>query len=187
MTGNHDTDGTDSPTDPDTLADRDGVDFRENTHEVDAAEFESATELDSHVVVGVTDDRGVLLANDGHHGWTLPAFAVDDGADWLAVASREFEVLTGTPVTVDGVERVRRREYRVPDTDDRTVVWNVVVRASPADTATLLADPESREDGTELQWFDGTPDDAPEAVADDVECVLDPNSSANERPTDGQP
>jgi len=71
MTGIPEADRTETLTDPETLCDRDGVDVREQTHDVDAEEFEDVTDLDSHVAVGTADDRGVLLQNDGHHGWTL--------------------------------------------------------------------------------------------------------------------
>ncbi|AHG05090.1 hypothetical protein HALDL1_02310 [Halobacterium sp. DL1] len=175
MTGIPEADRTETLTDPETLCDRDGVDVREQTHDVDAEEFEDVTDLDSHVAVGTADDRGVLLQNDGHHGWTLPAFAVEPDDDWLAVARRGFESLTSTTVAVDAVERVRRLEYRVPDTDQTAVVWNVVVRATLDDS--LPDDPETNDEGIELRWFDEVPDDAPEAVADDIECVATADTS----------
>jgi ADP-ribose pyrophosphatase YjhB (NUDIX family) len=175
MTGNHDSDSLDSLTDPATLRDHADVDFRERTEAVDAADFEDATDLDSHVAVGVADHRGVLLQNDGHHGWTLPAFAVDAGEDWLAVARREFESLTGAAVEVDAVERVRRLEYRVPVADDRATIWNVVVRATTDDS--LSDDPESRVDDTDVRWFDRVPEDVEGPVAADVECVVNADTA----------
>jgi len=161
----------DSLTDPESLREHDAVDVRDATHEVDHAEFADTADLDSHVVVGITDDRGVLLQNDGHHGWTLPAFPVQAGEDWLATARREFEALTGAPVTVEGAERLRAREYRVPDTGDSRTIYNVVVRATPTDG--LPDDLESRVEGTEIQWFDAAPVEAPEPVVEDVALFVE--------------
>lgn len=175
-------------TDPRTPCDADGVEFRELTHQVDPAELEATPDPDSHVAVGVTGDRGVLLMDDGDHGWTLPAFAVEPGDDYLAVARREFEALTGVAAAVESVERVRRHRYHPADAtdadgapgsadaatgaDDAVTVWNVVVRATPADPDALAA-PESRETGTDLAWFDGVPDGVEGPVADDVDCIAD--------------
>ncbi|MCD2200509.1 NUDIX domain-containing protein [Halobacterium sp. KA-4] len=164
-------DAPDSLTDPATLRDREAVAVREETQVVDAAEFADTTELESHVVVGVASEAGVLLQNDGHHGWTLPAFPVEAGDDWLAVARREFERLTGVSVTIDAVERLRAHEYRVPDTGDSTTVYNVVVRTTP--TARIPEGPQSRVDGTEIQWFVDVPEHAPGPVAADVELFVD--------------
>lgn len=158
-------------TDPESLRGDDAVDVRDEIHEVDAGDFEHATDLDSHVVVGVADDRGVLLQDDGHHGWTLPAFPVEDSEDWYATARREFEALTGTAITVDAPERLRSREYRLLEGNDSTFVRDLVVRASPV--GVLPDAPESGVEGVELRWFGGVPDDAPEPVADDVALFVD--------------
>lgn len=158
-------------TDPETLRDRAGVDVTDATHEVDAEDVADAADLDSHVVVGVTGEHGVLLRDDGHHGWTLPAFPVADGDDWLAVAREEFAALAGADVEVTGFERVRRVEYRAADGSDAAAIWNVVVSATPAES--LPADPESRVDGTELAWFDEPPGDASDAVEADVRLFVE--------------
>jgi len=52
--------------------------------------------------------------------------------------------LTSTTVAVDAVERVRRLEYRVPDTDQTAVVWNVVVRATLDDSPPTTPRPTTR-------------------------------------------
>ncbi|MFC3477966.1 NUDIX domain-containing protein [Halobacterium litoreum] len=170
MTTSDPTDSTDALPDPETLAARDAVAYEETTTEVDADQFDAAEAWDSHVVVGVADDRGALLQNDGHHGWTLPAFPVEPGADYAAVARREFEALAGVSATIEGASFVRKRTARASDGDER-VVWNVVLDATPAEP--LSDDPESRVDDTELAWFDAPPADAPDPVADDVRRVLD--------------
>lgn len=151
-------------TDPESLRD-DAVDVGDETHVVDSEDLASARALGSHVV-GVVADRGVLLQNDGHHGWTLPAFPVEDGEDWYVVARREFEALTDTAITVKGAERLRNREYRLGDGDDCTVVRDLVVRASPADD--LPENAQSRVDDIEIEWVDGVPEGVPGPVADDI-------------------
>lgn len=155
--------------DPASLFEYAGVDVEELRESVDAEDFEAAETWDSHVAVGVADDRGVLLYDDGHHGWTLPAFPVADDEDYLAVAQREFETVTGVELAVDGVEHARRRVFHRDDGEDETDVWNVVVRATPA---TALPDaPTSRADGATVRWFDGIPDSVEGIVAADIERV----------------
>lgn len=172
MTGPTDSDSPDSLTDPETLLDGDDCTVETHTDTLDAEDFADAVAWESHVAAGVADDRGVLCYDDGHHGWTLPAFTVADGEDYLAVARREFEALTGVPVSIERVEHARRRRFSVEaDGDDRqTDVWNVVVRATPAEA--LPDDPASREDGADLRWFDGVPATVEGVVAADIERVL---------------
>lgn len=160
----------DSLTDPESLLARHGLAVETHTDSLAPEDFADAEAWDSHVAVGVADDRGVLCYDDGHHGWTLPAFAVADDEDYLAVARREFDALTGAPVAVEDVVYARRRVFTVAgadDDDDReTSVWNVIVRASPDDP--LSNDPDCREDGSTLRWFDGVPEDAEGVVVEDV-------------------
>ena len=171
MTGSHAPVPIDSLPDPESLLDRPGVAVETHTDPIDAADFDDAAAWDDHVVVGVADDRGVLLYDDGHHGWTPPAFEVPDDEDALAVAHREFEALTGTTLSVGGVLHARRRTFAVEEAgDDReTAVWNVILQASPDDR--LPDDPESEVPGADLAWRDAAPADAPEHVAADVERI----------------
>jgi len=178
----------DSLPDPASLLDHPGVDVETTEELVDAEDFAAAAESwTDHVAVGVADDRGVLCYDDGHHGWTLPAFEIpDDAADVLAVARREFEALTGVPVTVDGVEHARRRTFTVAEEDEaddrETDVWNVVLGATP--TAPLADDPESRVEGADLAWRDAAPEDAPDVVAADIERIADRRATDTATPVD---
>lgn len=164
-------DGSTTLTDPATLLARDDVHVETETRELPPAEFAAARDWDSHVVVGVADDRGALLQHDGHHGWTLPAFAAAPGDDWLSVARDAFDSLTGVPVAIDDIRAARRREVREQDTVQRTVVWNVLLTATPINR--ILDDPDSTDDGPALSWFEAPPGDAPDAAATDVERVLE--------------
>jgi len=174
----------DSLSDPESLLDRPGIAVETRTESIDAADFDAAETWTDHVVVGVADDRGVLLHDDGHHGWTPPAFEVPDEEDALAVADREFAALTGTSLSIAGVLHARRRTFTVADDgDDReTAVWNVLLWAAPEDR--LPDDPESEADGADLAWRDGAPDDAPEVVAADVERIAATAQPAASDPTE---
>lgn len=64
--------------DPESLRGREEVEFHETTTVFDPEEFDAIRDdletLDSHVVIGVTNDvEEVLLIDDGSHGWTLTA------------------------------------------------------------------------------------------------------------------
>lgn len=166
-------DALESLRDPAVLFDSTDVEVEAARESVDSEEFETAEEWDSHVAIGVADDRGVLLYDDGHHGWTLPAFTVANDGDYFAVARREFEALTGIELDVDGVEHARRRVFFLDDSEDsqaETDVWNVVLRATPR--GGLADDPVSHVDGTELQWFDDSPDGVEGVVAADIQRIV---------------
>lgn len=161
----------DSLSDAESLLDHPDIAVETHTEPIDPADLNAAEAWDDHVVVGVADDRGVLFYDDGHHGWTPPAFAVGDDQDALAVARREFETLTGTGLSVDGVLHARRRTFIVEDDgDDReTSVWNVILRSTPDDR--LSDDPESQVDDATLAWRDDVPEDASEHVAADISRI----------------
>lgn len=169
MTGSDPPVPVDSLTDPETLLDHLDLAVETTTEPIDAADFAAAEAWDDHVVAGVADDRGVLLYDDGHHGWTPPAFEVADDEDAVAVARREFEALTGTTVSIEGVLHARQRTFVVEGDDRETSVWNVILHATPDDR--LPDDPESQVADADLAWRDAAPEDAPEQVAADVERI----------------
>ncbi|WP_143052180.1 NUDIX hydrolase [Halobacterium jilantaiense] len=149
----------DSLSDLESLLDHPDLAVETRTEPIDAADFDAAEAWTDRVVVGVADGRGVLLYDDGHHGWTPPAFEVPDDEDALAVADREFAALTGTHLSISGVLHARRRTFTVADDDRETAVWNVLLWATP-DTR-IPDDPESEADDADLAWRDAAPDDAP--------------------------
>jgi hypothetical protein len=170
MTGSDTTDGIDSLTDPATLRNRAGVPVETTEHVLDDEEFADAADWTSTVVVGVADDRGVLLMNDGHHGWTLP-FTDAGGDDWLATARRKFSELVGVPVAIEDVEFARCRDARLEGGDDSRQIWGVLVTATTTGDP-IPDDPESTDDGIDLRWADAPPTDASDPVAADIERVL---------------
>ena len=164
--------------DPETLRERPGVPFREETERIDpdveGVRADLAT-LDSHVVVGVTNDAGeVLLMDDGEHGWTLAAVPVETGDDWLAAGRSGVAELTDICVTIDRAERVRRVDYHVGDeTDPHVTVYSVVVRAAPVTGRPVAPSPIiAGEPIPDVGWFDAVPEGVDGPVADDIRQFL---------------
>ena len=162
--------------DPDTLRDRTGVPFHEETRTVAPEDYESvAAGLDSHAAVGIADDEGdVLLMNDGSHGWTLVAVPVALDEDWTAVARRRTEELLSTSVALERVELARRIDVRPEgDPGERTSMYNVIFRASVAGDPVMGETAEPTEDDPRLEWFETVPGEQEGAVADDIRLFLE--------------
>lgn len=163
----------DSFSDPEDLRGRSGVSFREEVRRLPADEFTSvAGQLDSHAVVGITNNEGdVLLMNDGSHGWTLIAFPVEHGEDWVSVAQREAETLLGVAVVVEEVEFARRVDFQsADDNSQRATMYNVAFRASADDSVDL--DKIGKQDDVLLRWFDGVPAGQEGDVANDIQYFI---------------
>lgn len=131
----------------------------------DVAEYRA---MDSHVAVGVTNENGeVLLADDGSHGFGLPARPVDGDVNWNDSATELVEDLFGTSAVTLAVRSVRRHEFRVAETDERLVVESVVYGAEiPNDE---LADPDPAESRFEsMGWYSSVPSAQEGAMAEDV-------------------
>lgn len=150
--------------DPEQLCER-GVKSQERVTEVEPAAFEAYRNLESFTVVGLTNRAGeVLLQNDGSHGWTLPAFAVEPGADWVSVGRRGVASLTGTEITLEQPELVRRVIIRPTDESERQESRHTVVfRAMPVD-----GQPTSHEAALDLGWFDDVPETQNDLLAADI-------------------
>ena len=161
--------------DPESLHNRSGVPFREETRSVSQDEFESVVRnVDSHAAVGITDDEGnVLLVNDGSHGWTLIARPVDAGEDWTTAARREAERLLDDRVDLEGIELVRRIEFHTPsDEGRRTSMYNVVFRAS-VDGVPVIEVSGTEDDDPSLGWFERVPDGQDGNLADDIRLFVE--------------
>lgn len=180
-TTNDDTDDARTPdpfADPETLRGRDGVEFTERTVTVDPDEFDEGRDdlagVAGWAVVGVPSDAGsVLLMDDGDHGWTLPARSVGAGDDWLARGREAVEGLTGEAVTLEGVARVRRLDYREEGGDGRVTVHHVVMRAAPVTGEPVAAESSvGCEDVEDAGWFEALPEGVEGAVADDARLFL---------------
>lgn len=160
----------DTLSDPSSLADREDVDVEETETTVGAAEFAQWTSLSGLVAVGVPDGDGQVLLMDGANGWALPNQPVAPGEDWVGVAERTIDQLTGVEIQIDGVERVREIEYvREDDADSRTTVHHVVFAAETIDDAVaadLVGGVEA--DLPSVDWFDVPP--AADREAGDVDA-----------------
>ena len=160
--------------DPEELRDRAGVSFHEKVRRLSADEFDSvAGAVDDHAVIGITNDDGeVLLMNDGSHGWTLVAFPVQPGEDWVAVARSEAKALLDDTVTLEDLEFVRRVEFESVDDDSRQItMYTVVFRASVDDSVGVGSTMEQSD--VLLGWFDAVPDEQEGDPADDIRTFLE--------------
>jgi len=165
----------DSLSDPGRLLDDADVDWRDRTHEVDAATFaETREHVDSHAIVGITDDGGrVCCHDDGSHGWTLPAATVPPGGDWAATARRDLGELLGATIELERPERVRHIAFVVDDAQDsrRADTYDVVFAADV--DGEVATSNHGRGDDAALAWFDAVPPDQDGPLADDVRLFLD--------------
>jgi len=159
-----------SLSDPGRLFDDDRVDWRERSHAVDAEAFDAVRErVDSHAVVGVTDDDGrVLCRDDASHGWTLPAATVPDDGDWAATARRDLGASLDATLALSFPKRIRHVAITVDDPTDarRADAYDVVFPARPTDDLPVV-------DDDALAWFDAVPPEQDGALADDVGLFFD--------------
>lgn len=173
----------DSLSDPETLRDREGVEFVEETQASDdPGAFEAVRERfetsDGVAVVGVTRDDGALLLVDREDGWLPPGSHVEPGADWVATGRRAVEEQAGVPVSIEDVERALRIDYRLETDgerpDDEVTAHVVFLRASPAvDEADALDPGVADDDAPAVEWFHAVPDDVDPGHGDDVRLFLD--------------
>jgi hypothetical protein len=152
-----------SLTDPETLRGREDVEFVEEEFVLGREEYEEVRERmatwTSHAVVGIIDDDGAtLLANDGSHGWTLPAFPVESGDDYATAVQDGVEELTGVAVEVDGVERARRVDYRFEDGEPVATLYQVVFRAAPVAREDVTVGADGGVGDPDVEWFDDVPE-----------------------------
>ena len=167
-----------SLTDPESLVDRDNVDFREEASVEHQHHFELYEPIEGMVIVGVTDDDGrvLLMVHREEPGAVLPYAPVESGEDWVGVARRKIEEAAGFDVEIDGVELVRRK-YFSPEGDDecQTMGYDVIVRATPSTDETFEESTSVGEEGDwSLKWFDEISEDAAGgAVLDDIRLFLD--------------
>lgn len=157
-------------TDPSTLRDVDGVDYRTIERTDDADHFEHHGGIAGFAAVAVTDPAGDLALAKMSRGWMLPHAAVEPDEDFVDVAHRAADDLLGLDVTIERVARARRRQCRLDDSDLETVVHDVVFEATPADDPALpdAADVQSCQ-ADALAWFDHVPETTPDnEIREDV-------------------
>lgn len=161
--------------DPESLVDREGVEFCQAAPVENQGHFEQYGSIEGTVAVGVTNAAGeaLLMVHESGDDAVLPHAPVETGEDWAAAARSAVEGFAGVPIEVEAVERVRRKHYTPEGDDDRqTTAYDVVLRASPAPGAGVT--PLCEENDWTVGWFDGLPVDDPEEneVVDDIRLFL---------------
>lgn len=158
MTG-HDGDTIAVPTDldPGTLRERDDVPCVGRTYPHEDTDH-CAADAAGRVIVGVRNGDGAVLAvvdADGDHA-LLPNRTVDADDDWAAVARDTAGEVAGAPVTLTGVERLRRVEHVLEGADDREphAVTHQVVLAGTVDGT---VDPGVEDEGWTAGWYRAFP------------------------------
>ncbi|MFC5971917.1 hypothetical protein ACFPYI_11295 [Halomarina salina] len=164
----------DALTDPETLRDRDDVEYVEKSPEVHQHHYDLFESAAGTTIAGLTDDAGRVCLLE-HEAVDLPALCytvVDPGDDYVAGARDIVETSTGVEATIDDVRRVRRCTYRSEDGEE-TTSHDVVFAASPVDSTDL--DPEAGHDWT-AAWRDPAtldlPDEEDNDVLDDIRLFL---------------
>lgn len=164
MTGTtHATDPTAAPlTDPSTLRDVDGVEYRTTERVDDAEHFEHHDTTAGFAAVAVTDADGRIALTKFGDDWILPHAGVEPGEDFRAVAHRAADDLLGLDIAIDRVVRARRKQCRLEESDRETTIHDVVFEATPADNPALpdAADVQSCQ-ADALAWFDHVPATTP--------------------------
>lgn len=172
-------------TDPGTLRARDDVEFREEVM-VHADEDHCGVAGEGRVIVGVTGSAGdvLLLVHRAAAVATLPNGRVDAGDEWAGAARRAVDETTGVDVELAGPVVVRAIEHyvatgddsaggdRPSDTDEpRATSFEVLFRASPAESGAGDGQPHTDDDDWIAGWFDELPNDLSDVdgfVEDDV-------------------
>lgn len=157
-TRNADEASDDSRFDPETLREREDVEYVEAT-KVNEDTDHCAVDIEGRAAVGVTNDAGEVLTivDDETRFTLLPNSMVEAGDDWVAAGRDHVEQMFDLPVEIDEPRRVRKVEHVLEGDDEpHTTSYHVVFGASPA------ADPENATDGCNwhVEWLDRFPEDA---------------------------
>lgn len=165
-----------SVTDPEALADRNGLEIRQRTFTHESREHCEA-DAAGRAIVGVTDEDGRLLVqvNREIDCAVLPNDTVGLDEDWATVGRHSVEERAGISVTLDSVERVRRVEHVVEgESTSQLTTHHVVFGASVASPETSL-DGLCEDNDWEIGWYDELPvevDDDGTGVIDDIRLFL---------------
>jgi hypothetical protein len=165
----------DELTDPETLRERENVEFDELPPETHQNHFELYEPIAGMAIASVTDvdSRLLLLEHEDAPYPTLPYGKVAPADGWVATTRSTVTDSTGVVVTVDDVRRVRHHTYR-SEAGEETTGYDVVFAASPersGDTAL-----ETRQ-GWVPAWRDTAtidlPDEPDNNVLNDIRLFVD--------------
>lgn len=152
-------DPTDHLTDPDAIAERDGVCATSETV-THADRDHRASDLEGRAVVGVTNDANELLVliADELGVALLPHGDVEPGGDWTQAAREGVAGQTGIDVSLESVAAVRTVDHVVDGTSTATT-HRVVYGASPVggEIRACKRSAEAGSDAFRAAWIDDLP------------------------------
>lgn len=156
----------DELTDPETLRQREGIEFRDTPPEEHHDHFELYEPIAGMAIAGVTDADGrlLLLEHEDAPYPTLPYGTVTPADDWVATTRETVTDSTGVAVTADGVRRVRHNTYR-SETGEETTGHDIVFAASPDGDGDI---PAESGQGWVPAWRDTATLDLPDKPGNDV-------------------
>jgi ADP-ribose pyrophosphatase YjhB (NUDIX family) len=165
----------DELTDPETLREREDVEFIDAPPEEHQNHFEMYEPVEGTVIEGVADenDRLLLLEHEQAETPALSHTKVEHGNDWVTAARRIVEEGTGVEATIDEPLRVRHHTYR-SETGDETAGYDVVFAASLDGDGEIS--PDAGHDWT-AAWRDTVtldlPDDEDNDVLNDIRLFVE--------------
>ncbi len=160
----------DELTDPETLREREDVEFIDAPPEEHQSHFEVYKPIAGMAIAGVTDtdDRLLLLKHETTESIVLPYTQVENGDDWVAAAQKAVTDSNDIEVIIDGPVRVRRCTYR-SETGEETTGYDVVFAATPdGDRDVSEAPGLSCQDDWTAAWCDTATLDLSDNEDDDV-------------------
>lgn len=122
----------DELTDPETLREREDVEFIDAPPEEHQNHFEIYEPVAGTVITGVTDADGrlLLLKHEETESVVLSHTRVEHGDDWVAAARKAVTDSTNIDVDIDEPVRVRYCTYH-SETGKETAGYDVVFAATP--------------------------------------------------------
>jgi hypothetical protein len=127
-------------TEPERVADRDGVAWTTSEYEHDSPDHcEDGVAGRAVVCVERADGAVLVRSNESEPTVLPPTGVVEPGGDWAAVARETVPAATGVPVELDGVLVVRRVDHVVDGTTHQTT-HHVVFHGRPTESGDPAAD-----------------------------------------------
>ena len=169
----------DELTDPESLREREDVEFSDTPPEEHQNHFEIYEPIAGMAIAGVTDEDGRLLLLKREdapipvmpYGWTNP------GDDWVATARDAVVDSTGVDIIIDGVCQVRHHTYH-SEMSEETTGYDVVFAATLEDNRDVsAASGLSCRDEWTAAWRDTAtldlPDDEDNDVLNDIRLFVE--------------
>lgn len=160
----------DELTDPETLREREDVEFIDAPPEEHQSHFEMYEPIMGMAITGVTDANGqlLLLQREDAPISTMPYGWAETGDDWVAAVREAVADSTGVAITVNDVLRVRCCTY-CSEAGEETTGYDVVFTATPESGQDISeATGLSCRDEWTAAWRDTARVDLPDDETNDV-------------------